>query len=176
VLNIPRTRREREIWEVCDNIWKEIKIKGIPVYKITGKLIKEKLLLLGYNKGNQSQIYQYRNTWMLNHNIVFNDFKISIGKRKFIMTDNIHKAVENLFGQMQSEANNNALKLQKELEETLINFKDKQNDLYAEIDCWKNKFYNLFNELVSIKKLYKDLCIKLSLNESVIHKENNKNC
>lgn len=58
-----KTRREREVWEACDAAWEELQLTGESIDKITGDRIRAKLISLGYARGNQNQIYAYRQSW-----------------------------------------------------------------------------------------------------------------
>lgn len=59
-MRAPVTRREKEIWEACETLYKE----QATVSKITGDAIRETLLTLGYKKGSPNEAYRYRKTWL----------------------------------------------------------------------------------------------------------------
>jgi len=56
---VPKTRREKEIWQACDLLWEE---QGDFKF-LTGDAIAEKLLDLEYKKGSPNERYKYRLTW-----------------------------------------------------------------------------------------------------------------
>lgn len=61
-----RTRREAEVWQVCDDLWAQKGEWGA----LTGDAIRDKLVQLGYKRGSPNEIYKYRHTWKLSRHIV----------------------------------------------------------------------------------------------------------
>lgn len=55
-----KTRREKEIWEACDALYATFNEAN----KITGELIFNMLMDLGYKKGSPNEVYRYRKTWL----------------------------------------------------------------------------------------------------------------
>lgn len=64
-MRLPRTRREREIWEACD----ALRIELSHIKEVTGDRIMNKLVQLGYKRGCANEIYRYRKTWWDVNNI-----------------------------------------------------------------------------------------------------------
>ena len=58
--NYPKTRREQEVWQACDDLI----AKDLTVKEVTGEAIAVRLRELHYKVGSTTQRYQYRDTWM----------------------------------------------------------------------------------------------------------------
>lgn len=58
--NLPKTRKEQEVWHACDDLL----AIGKTVKEITGEAIAVRLRELKYKAGSTTQRYQYRDTWM----------------------------------------------------------------------------------------------------------------
>jgi len=56
----PRTRKEQEVWQACDDLL----AIGKTVKEITGEAIAVRLRELKYKAGSTTQRYQYRDSWM----------------------------------------------------------------------------------------------------------------
>ena len=52
----PHTRKEKEVWEVCDLL----KVDGV---NITYQAVGDKLIQLGYKRGSNSDLYRYITSW-----------------------------------------------------------------------------------------------------------------
>ena len=61
----PKTRRENEIWQACDDLWAQ----HATLSKITGDAIRDQIVMLGYKKGSPNEIYKFRKTWQLSRGI-----------------------------------------------------------------------------------------------------------
>lgn len=59
-MNLPRTRKEQEIWQACDDLL----AVGKTVREITGEAIAVRLRELRYKAGSSNERYKYRDSWM----------------------------------------------------------------------------------------------------------------
>jgi hypothetical protein len=88
-MKVPKTRRENEIWIVCD----ELVAEGIQGIKVTGDAIRERLLELGFSKGSPNKIYKYRKNWREGRGIEEEDFILDV-KDPGALNDPLTRAVE----------------------------------------------------------------------------------
>ena len=84
----PKTRREKEVWEACDELWEELREEGLSISKLTGEKIKTRLVDLGYSRGNQGQIYKYRNSWQVSRGIEENE-ELALEERQAILSEKV---------------------------------------------------------------------------------------
>lgn len=110
-MKTPQTRREREIWQVCD----ELVLEGTLGHKVTGEAIRERLLELGYSKGSPNEIYKYRKNWREGRGIVEEDFSQPI--KAVTLTDPIARAVEAVRQEIRKEAESEIEQIRKETQE-----------------------------------------------------------
>lgn len=65
IVQRPGTRKEKEVWQACDLLWQE----GLSLKELTGELIGDKLLDLGYSRGSNSDLHRYKRSWVVNRPI-----------------------------------------------------------------------------------------------------------
>ena len=58
-MNPPKTRRENEVWQACDDLW----AVNNSTEALKGDRIRDQLVQLGYKKGSPNEIYKYRSSW-----------------------------------------------------------------------------------------------------------------
>lgn len=136
MINLPKTRRESEIWEVCDALYIELEEDA---QGITGDKITTMLLEFGYKKGSPNEIYRYRQTWKEARGID----KVGISYQPMEISDPLSRAVQLVKEEIEKEARaeidelkaNYAAKL-KSLEESqqltqaeLLSFIDKHDEV-----------------------------------------------
>lgn len=95
----PKTRRENEIWQACDALVAE----GILGHKVTGDMLREKLLDLGHSKGSPNEIYKYRRNWREARGIVEEDFSRSQNDA-LALSDPIVRAAEAIRKEIEMKA------------------------------------------------------------------------
>jgi hypothetical protein len=93
------TRREREVWEACDELWSQ----DIPFKKRTGDIIRDYLAVLGYKKGSFTEIFKYCKTWMKSRNIELQNHSEQTST-VVPLTDPISRVVHPVREEIQAEA------------------------------------------------------------------------
>ena len=93
-MDTPRTRRENEVWQACDDLW----ALNANLEALKGDEIRDRLLKLGYKKGSPNEIYKYRQTWKESRG-VSEKALIEAGQQ----TDPISRAVSLVYEQIQQE-------------------------------------------------------------------------
>lgn len=161
VTKIPKTRREREVWEACDELWEELREDGLSVSELTGEKIKAKLVHLGYSRGNPKQIYQYRNSWQLSRNIDENEDLVS-EERSAALSEKVQKSVELLFKEIQVEADEKITRAKNEFEDKLKDFSSKCEAVNRESEVLRNRLDGTIDELNSISHINLELSSKLN--------------
>ncbi len=94
----PRTRREREIWQACDELY----AMDIPLAKITGDAIRDQLIELGYRRGSPNEVYKYRKSWQESRGVEIVDLTVKGEDAGF--PDPIARAVSLVRESIQTEA------------------------------------------------------------------------
>ena len=59
-MNIPKTRKEREVWQALQSLQAD----GLRLEDMIGEVIGDRLLQLGYNRGSSTDIYRYKRTFI----------------------------------------------------------------------------------------------------------------
>src|SRR5688572_927231 len=111
-LSTPRTRRESEVWQACDDLW----AKSASGRTLTGDNIRDQLLKLGYKRGSPNEIYRYRTSWKESRGVseqgeaTENDTQAS---------DPISRAVSMVYDQMRTQTSEALDKLTEDYETKL---------------------------------------------------------
>jgi hypothetical protein len=138
----PKTRREREVWEACDELFDNFQQEGISLDKMTGELIKNKLVDLGYNRGNPTQTYLFRGTWLKAREL---DLPLNPVTEKAVdMRDPIHRVVHRVREDLREEA-------RVEIESIRQVLSDQINQLTAELEQEKNKNAEWMEKYIQLK-------------------------
>lgn len=95
-MEAPKTRRENEIWQACDDLWALHASTG----KLTGDAIRDKLLTLGYKKGSPNEVYKFRRTWKLSRGVAANPDET----QDTMQNDPISRAVSMVYEQIHANA------------------------------------------------------------------------
>ena len=113
----PSTRREKEVWQVCDDLWA---LHG-EFEKLTGDLIRESLVSEGFKKGSPNEVYKYRKTWTKSRNI---ELASNTDEADLKNSDPISRAVGLVHEQIQNKANLELESVKKKFEsKELLNLK-----------------------------------------------------
>lgn len=111
-LTTPKTRRESEVWQACDDLW----AKTSSARHLTGDNIRDQLLNLGYKRGSPNEIYRYRSSWRDSRGISDahenQDAEIKT-------SDPISRAVSLVYDQIRSQANDSLEQLKEDYESRL---------------------------------------------------------
>ena len=161
ITKIPKSRREREVWEACDELWEELQEEGLSISELTGERLKSKLVDLGYKRGNQGQIYQYRNSWQLSRGIEEND-DLMLEERNAFLSEKVQKAVDLLFKEIQAEADAKITRSKDELEVKLKEYSNKYDVIKKENEVLLNKLDEALQGLDAIKQTSTELSSRLS--------------
>jgi len=140
-MTIAKTRREREVWEACDAAWEEMQLADESIEKLTGDRIRSKLQILGYARGNQNQIYAYRQTWKLSMGF---DDEAPETNQKQQLEARIQQVVSYVMKALDEEA-------QTKIEEIRAEYLEKADKIQLSNDVLKNELGVLtekYNELV----------------------------
>lgn len=108
-LSTPKTRRESEVWQACDDLWAQ----NSSARTLTGDNIRDQLLKLGYKRGSPNEIYRYRTSWRESRGIT------DIGEQSDTdvkSSDPISRAVSMVYDQMRTQATDEIEKLTEEFE------------------------------------------------------------
>jgi len=160
-MKIPKTRREREIWQVCDQLVTE----GALGHKVTGDAIRERLLEEGYSKGSPNEIYKYRKSWREARGVLDEDFSQN-ESQQLVLNDPLSRAVEAVRNEIRLEAEreiqqikddtieqiNKVQKALSEREQELKATLDKNQELSSENFELKSTNSTLQNELQDKKQ------------------------
>src|SRR5207248_4145267 len=84
-------------------LWQEIQSNHRSINDLTGTAIKIKLVELGYKRGNQNQIYQFRNTWKKNRQVEDTNYVSPILSQTEPLNDRLEQAVASVMNLMQRE-------------------------------------------------------------------------
>lgn len=161
ITKIPKSRREREVWEACDELWEELQEEGLSISELTGERLKSKLVDLGYKRGNQGQIYQYRNSWQLSRGIGESEDLI-LEERNAFLSEKVQKAVDLLFKEIQAEADAKIIRSKDELEVKLKEYGNKCDVIKKENEVFRNKLDEAIQELNVVKQTNTELASQLS--------------
>jgi len=141
-----RTRREREVWRVCDELWAQHASLGA----VTGDAIRDRLVVLGYKKGSPNEIYKYRHTWKLSRHISENQEEAE----EQVLQDPISRAVALVQEELKAQAKT-------ELQAQIKIFEHKQEQLEAEkicvqeeLDALREKHAGLMQDKQSLDQKY----------------------
>lgn len=115
------TRREREVWQACDDLWA---IHG-DFSQLTGDQIREKLLNLGYKKGSPNEVYKYRKTWESSRKIKKADSQGQIATPE----DPISRAVNLVHEQIKAKSAHELDSLRQKYDATSQSLQKKIDDL-----------------------------------------------
>ena len=144
----PKTRREKEVWEACDDLLAELN----DVTKVTGQCIMDKLLYLGYKKGCNNDVYKYRRTWWQSRSIDEREVKgIIKSEKKEELSDPISRAVALVRTEIQEEANQQIESAKIEHEEQLTKLNDKYIAAQEEVQSLECKLAATISELNTVK-------------------------
>lgn len=112
-LSTPKTRRESEVWQACDDLW----AGRNSVRALTGDNIRDQLVKLGYKRGSPNEIYRYRNSWKDSRGIVDEEGGSTGGEIQ--TSDPISRAVSLVYDQMRSQASDALEKITADYEDRL---------------------------------------------------------
>lgn len=95
-MDAPKTRRENEVWQACDDLWA---LNSNNLEAVKGDAIRDQLVKLGYKKGSPNEIYKYRASWKESRGISDKSLAQTIE-----VADPISRAVSLVYEQIQNEA------------------------------------------------------------------------
>jgi chromosome segregation ATPase len=124
----PKTRRENEIWQACDDLWAQ----HAATSKITGDAIREQLLTLGYKKGSPNEIYKFRRTWKLSRGVSDE----APDANDTVQNDPISRAVSLVYEQIHANA-------QSELDAVRGDFETRLVDLQTQLESLQSRYDEL---------------------------------
>lgn len=145
-MKTPKTRREREIWRVCD----ELVAEGTIGNKVTGDAIRERLFELGYSKGSPNEIYKYRKNWREARGITEEDFNAAVPSQ-IALNDPIVRAVEAVRNEIRIEAQTEIEKIRREAEAQGKDLNEKLERSESELASVFEKNQNLILENGQVK-------------------------
>ncbi|MEI6805474.1 MAG: DNA-binding protein [Myxococcaceae bacterium] len=104
-MDAPKTRRENEVWQACDDLW----ALNTNLEALKGDAIRDQLLSLGYKKGSPNEIYKYRASWKESRGISEKSLAQTVE-----VADPISRAVSLVYEQIQNETQQKIIALQTE--------------------------------------------------------------
>lgn len=145
----PKTRREKEIWEACDALY----VSFNEANKITGELIFNMLLDLGYKKGSPNEVYRYRKTWLEEKG-----FDISHASSTLYNTeDPLTRVAKLVRDEIQAEFISEKNRLIDEYEKQLNTMKQAYEDTKSECISFINKNDQLESQLSDLIHTHENL-------------------
>lgn len=118
-LSTPKTRRESEVWQACDDLWAQ----NASTRHLTGDNIRDQLLKLGYKRGSPNEIYRYRTSWRESRGI--SDF-VDQAEGEVNSSDPISRAVSLVYDQMRTQTHEALDKITAEYEERLKSAQERE--------------------------------------------------
>lgn len=115
-MRLPQTRREKEIWQACDELWSAYKDSK----RLTGDAIRDRLLELDYKKGSPNEIYRYRKSWQENTGLLATVTTTS--EPEAALSDPLNRAVSLVREEIFTEAKQTIEKITLAFEEERIEF------------------------------------------------------
>lgn len=146
-------RREQEVWEACDLLLAEHANAEDPLSKITGQQIIEKLVELGYKRGNNNQLYQYRNTWLVHRNISYQSFS----NESSILNDRILSAVKAVHSAMNEETEDQINRMREQCRREVEDISASRKTMEQSYDSLKHEYLRLENQFNELNEKYADL-------------------
>ncbi len=139
-MKTPKTRREREIWRVCD----ELVTEGALGNKVTGDAIRERLFELGFSKGSPNEIYKYRKNWREARGIIDENFnEPALNLNQIALNDPIVRAIETVRNEIRIEA-------QTEIEKIRIDAEIQVKELQRKLEKAESELASLFEKNQSL--------------------------
>jgi len=111
-LSTPRTRRESEVWQACDDLWAH----SAQTRNLTGDSIRDQLVKLGYKRGSPNEIYRYRSSWKESRGVIEQG---EVAQEGALTSDPISRAVSLVYDQMRTQTNEAMDKLVEDYEAKL---------------------------------------------------------
>lgn len=139
-----QTRKEREVWHACEELYED----GIGSKGFTNELIAQKLLMLGYCRGSNTDISRFKKSWLSNKN--FEPYDPNTANSISLLADPILVAAKALRTEIQSEA-------QGEIEKIRLTAKEKLQTFSIEVEKLKEENQKLTQERGRVQSLYETL-------------------
>jgi hypothetical protein len=156
-MNTPKTRRERDIWQVCDGLV----ATGTPGNKVTGDAIREQLFSLGLSKGSPNEIYKYRKSWREARGIIEEDYRFPT-QEQIILTDPLARAVEMVRNEIRNETLIEIESIRKTSQEETRLLEHKTYEIEQELNQLREKNQYQVSENVELKAECRRLQIALA--------------
>ncbi|CAM4436516.1 MAG: hypothetical protein LEGION0398_MBIBDBAK_00554 [Legionellaceae bacterium] len=150
---LPRTRRENEIWQACNDLW----AKGVPFSQLTRDAITMRLFELGYKKGSPNQIYQYRKSWADSRGIK----EVSFEETPSVLSNPISRAAAFVREEILAEAEEKIMRAKKEGTEAIEEVNQKYEALGNEHQNLRIRFDELTQSYNDIKSQHFSLSDEL---------------
>jgi hypothetical protein len=141
-MDAPRTRRENEVWQACDDLW----ALHANLEALKGDLIRDQLVSLGYKKGSPNEIYKYRSTWKESRGISEKSLAESVQ-----VADPISRAVSLVYEQMQQEAAQKITSIQNESTSQLEALSQQNQELILTCESNLQKYEALAEEKAGLE-------------------------
>lgn len=149
-LSTPNTRREREVWQACDDLWAQSPSSR----HLTGDNIRDRLVQLGYKRGSPNEIYRYRSSWKQSRGISDTQDEAETESR---VSDPISRAVSLVYEQMRSQTSETIDKLTEDYETRLKAALIEEDRLRNELAKQANENAGLTEHLGQIQKRLSEL-------------------
>lgn len=136
-MDAPKTRRENEVWQACDDLW----ALNTNLESLKGDAIRDQLIKLGYKKGSPNEIYKYRSTWKESRGISDKSLAETVE-----VADPISRAVSLVYQQIQNEAQQKITVLQNESDTQIESLTRQNQDLILSCETLLQKHQALEEE------------------------------
>ncbi len=151
-MDAPKTRRENEVWQACDDLW----ALNSNLEALKGDSIRDQLLRLGYKKGSPNEIYKYRASWKESRGISDKSLAQTVE-----VADPISRAVSLVYEQIQQEAQQKITVIQNESGTRIENLAQQNQELILSYETLSQKHEALEEEKngleISLELLRKNL-------------------
>ena len=137
--SMPKTRREKEIWEACDSLRTELDEQT----PITGDRIFSKLLALGYKKGSPNEIYKYRRSWKAARGL--DNVEKQANVTALQLTDPISRAVALVHQELAQEA-------QQDMADLKVAYDAEWQALKQQYDATQHELQHSVEKLITLEK------------------------
>lgn len=159
----PHTRKEREVWHALGSLLEQ----DFRPDDMTGEIIADRLLALGYNRGSNSDIYRFKRTWLAAQNGPIEQDNHPGSHYQRTLSDPITQAAQVLQEKLKSEAQLEIDKVKKDADEKIHHAQATMKKLECILAEATEKNERLQQQLSQLEKEKNDL--SKSFQQEVTH-------
>ena len=140
-----KTRKEREVWHACDELWEA----NLPLKKMTGAAIAERLQTLNYYRGSNSDIHRFKRSWVAHKGLSYGDLDAT--NESLPLSDPIILAAKALREEIQLESDAKIKAIQQTADE-------KNQAVSRELEKLQAQHQEANNRFTELQVNYDSLC------------------